>query len=111
MRQFQGADNMTDRQGALGMLANSDTRRSASQALAAFYDRYRDNALVLDKWFTVQALSTRDDTPDEVERLAGHPRFHPRQSQPAALAGRRLRGQPARLPPRRRAAAIASSPT
>ena len=72
--QYDEADNMTDRQGALGVLANGDSpQRSA--ALAAFYDRYRDNALVLDKWFTVQALSTRDDTAAAVEALAGHPDF------------------------------------
>ena len=72
--QFTQADNMTDRQGALGVLANgqSDERE---QALAAFYERYRHNALVLDKWFTTQALSTRGDTVDAVERLAAHPDF------------------------------------
>jgi aminopeptidase N len=74
MRQFDEADNMTDRQGALGILANSDAPERAA-ALAAFYERYRDNALVLDKWFTVQALSTRDDTPDAVAALAQHPDF------------------------------------
>jgi len=30
---------------------------------------------VLDKWFTVQALSTRADTPDAVASLAEHPDF------------------------------------
>ncbi len=74
MRQFSEADNMTDRQGALGVLANSDAAERA-EALAAFYERYRDNALVLDKWFTVQALSTRPDTPDAVAALAQHPDF------------------------------------
>src|SRR3546814_1540452 len=40
-----------------------------------FYDRYRDNSLVIDKWFNTQAFSTRDDTVDAVEALAGHPDF------------------------------------
>jgi aminopeptidase N len=74
MRQFAEADNMTDRQGALTLLANSDAAER-SQALDGFYARYRDNPLVLDKWFTVQALSSRDDTPDSVARLAEHPDF------------------------------------
>jgi aminopeptidase N len=74
MRQFDAADNMTDRQGALGTLANSDAAER-TEALAKFYERYRDNALVLDKWFTVQALSTRSDTPDAVAKLAKHPDF------------------------------------
>jgi len=73
-RQFEAADNMTDRQGALGILANgiSDERVAA---LASFYDRYRDNPLVLDKWFSTQALSARDDTIDAVEALYAHADF------------------------------------
>jgi aminopeptidase N len=73
-RQYDEADNMTDRQGALGALASSGSPERHG-ALAAFYERYRGDALVLDKWFTVQALSTRDDTLEAVEALAGHPDF------------------------------------
>jgi aminopeptidase N len=65
---------MTDRQGAFSALANSDAVER-TDALAAFYERYRGDALVLDKWFTVQALSARDDTLDAVEALARHPDF------------------------------------
>jgi aminopeptidase N len=74
MRQFGDADNMTDRQGALGVLANSDAEERI-EALEAFYERYRDNGLVLDKWFMVQALSSRSDTPQAVAALARHPDF------------------------------------
>ncbi len=73
-RQYDEADNMTDRQVALGALASSDAPERHG-ALAAFYERYRADPLVLDKWFTVQALSTRDDTLAAVEGLAGHPDF------------------------------------
>jgi aminopeptidase N len=73
-RQHDEADNMTDRQGALGVLVNVDAPEREA-ALADFYARYRDNALVLDKWFTAQALSTREDTAAAVEALAGHPDF------------------------------------
>ena len=73
-RQYEESDNMTDRQGALGVLVNGySAERDA--ALDAFYERYRGNALVLDKWFTTQALSTRDDVLDQVEALAKHPDF------------------------------------
>jgi len=77
LRQFEDADNMTDRQGALGTLVNAPAEAQAERAaaLTGFYERYRHNALVLDKWFTAQALSTRDDAVDEVERLARHPDF------------------------------------
>ena len=74
IRQFSQTDNMTDRQGALGMLVNSDAGERA-EALQAFYDRYRSNPLVLDKWFMVQAFSTRDDTAEAVALLAEHPDF------------------------------------
>jgi aminopeptidase N len=74
MRQFDRADNMTDRQGALGVLVNGDAPERA-EALAAFYARYRDDALVLDKWFSTQAFSMRADTVDAVIALAEHPDF------------------------------------
>ncbi|MGN6818676.1 MAG: aminopeptidase N [Sphingomonas sp.] len=72
--QFEKADNMTDRMGALTTLAsgNSDKRVAA---LDIFYNRYSTDALVLDKWFQTQALSARDDTPAVVEELARHPDF------------------------------------
>jgi aminopeptidase N len=73
-RQFDEADNMTDRQGALSALANSDSPERPG-ALAAFYERYRGDPLVLDKWFTVQAVSARDDALDQVLALARHPDF------------------------------------
>ena len=73
-RQFGGADNMTDRQGALITLANGESDERVA-ALDIFYNRYADNALVLDKWFQTQALSTRDDTPQVVAELAQHRDF------------------------------------
>ena len=73
-RQFSAADNMTDRQGALGHLANSEASER-EEALAAFYERYKGDALVIDKWFSVQALSLRDDTLQRVMDLLRHPDF------------------------------------
>ena len=72
--QFSGATNMTDRQGALTTLVNSDAPQR-DDALAAFYERFKGEALVLDKWFTTQALATRPDTLDAVLRLSRHPDF------------------------------------
>jgi len=72
--QYRDADNMTDRQGALSVLANGDSPEREA-ALKAFYQRFRNDALVLDKWFSVQALSTRADTPAAVQALAKHPDF------------------------------------
>jgi len=72
--QFEAADNMTDRQGALTALASGHSHERDA-ALAAFYARYADNPLVLDKWFQTQALASRDDTPALVAELAHHPDF------------------------------------
>jgi aminopeptidase N len=72
--QFEAADNMTDRQAALTTLVNGDAAER-DVALAAFHDRYAGNGLVLDKWFQAQALSSRDDTTDQVAALAAHPDF------------------------------------
>ncbi|MGE0179460.1 MAG: aminopeptidase N [Sphingomonas sp.] len=74
MTQYDEADNMTDRQGALGALVNM-TVPERGEALQKFYDRYRADALVIDKWFSVQALATRDDTPERVEALSRHRDF------------------------------------
>jgi aminopeptidase N len=72
--QFDAADNMTDRLAALGNLANGNADQREA-ALDIFYNRYRDNALVLDKWFSTQALSGRADTLEAVETLLKHPDF------------------------------------
>jgi aminopeptidase N len=72
--QFDSADNMTDRQGALGILVSLDAPERQA-ALGAFYERFHDDALVLDKWFSLQAAAQRLDTVDHVLELAGHPDF------------------------------------
>jgi aminopeptidase N len=73
-KQFGAADNMTDRQAALGILANGDAEERVA-ALDIFYNRYRENALVIDKWFTTQALSMRLDTISAVRELERHPDY------------------------------------
>ena len=72
--QFDAADNMTDRQGALAVLVSLDGPER-EQALQAFYDRFEKDPLVIDKWFALQASSQRSDTLDLVERLAQSPAF------------------------------------
>jgi aminopeptidase N len=71
---FSDADGMTERQAALATLAHGDSDERA-HALDIFYQRYRDNPLVLDKWFQVQAWSMRPDTVEAVHQLAEHPDF------------------------------------
>jgi aminopeptidase N len=73
-RQYALADNMTDRQGALMILCNLDVPER-DRALADFHERYRDNELVVDKWFALQAGSLHPDVLEHVKELAEHPDF------------------------------------
>ena len=68
------ADNMTDRQGALMVLAGLQTPERTHKLLD-FYNRYRGNALVIDKWFALQARSLHPHALEHVKALAGHPDF------------------------------------
>ncbi|MDP5103161.1 MAG: aminopeptidase N, partial [Erythrobacter sp.] len=73
-QQYDAADNMTDRQGALMVLCGLDCPERAER-LASFYQRYTGNDLVIDKWFTLQALSLHPDVIAQVRKLAEHPDF------------------------------------
>lgn len=75
--QFREADNMTDQFAALAALANVNAAVCVQreQALAEFYDRWQDEALVVDKWLQVQSTSRRPDTLVTVKALTQHPAF------------------------------------
>jgi aminopeptidase N len=72
--QYAAADNMTDRQGALMVLCglNGPERDTA---LADFHDRFADNPLVIDKWFSLQAGSLHPRAIDHTKALAQHRDF------------------------------------
>ncbi|MCL6699125.1 aminopeptidase N [Sphingomonas sp. NSE70-1] len=72
--QYDRADNMTDRQGALSVLTSLEGPEREA-AFADFYQRYKNDSLVLDKWFALQAAAQRTDTIDVVEALARHEDF------------------------------------
>jgi aminopeptidase N len=72
--QFQAADNMTDSQAALACLVELDVPQRA-EALAKFHDRWAHDALVIDKWFTVQAASSMAGGVRRMRELASHPDF------------------------------------
>ena len=61
--QFRKADNMTDSMAALAALANFDCAER-QRALDAFYDKWKDEPLVVDKWLAVQAGSRLPTTLD-----------------------------------------------
>ncbi|MEJ2457601.1 MAG: DUF3458 domain-containing protein, partial [Novosphingobium sp.] len=72
--QYRAADNMTDRQGAVLVLASLDVPERA-EALADFHSRYESNALVIDKWFSLQAGSFHPEVLANIRALAEHPDF------------------------------------
>ncbi len=96
---FDAATNMTDRFGALAALAQSASPASEA-ALAAFHARYRDDALVLDKWFALQAGAWRwnAEAPPVLERvraLMENPAFSlTNPNKVYALLGTFFRGNP-----------------
>jgi aminopeptidase N len=73
-RQYQTADNMTDRMAALGTLSLHAVPERVA-AFDDFYQRYRDDPLIIDKWLALQAMTPDPATLDRVRALIGHPAF------------------------------------
>ena len=67
------ATNMTERLHALTVLVHLDD--NATNELAAFEHRFRDDPGVMDKWFMVQATRPGHATLDTVKALTGHRAF------------------------------------
>ncbi|MBU2327952.1 MAG: aminopeptidase N [Alphaproteobacteria bacterium] len=75
---FARADNMTDLSQALTILTHRfPDSPEAMDALAAFEARFASNALVLDKWFSIQATIPGSGSLDRVKALMGSPHFAP----------------------------------
>ena len=75
-RQYETANNMTDRMAALVTLSLHEVPER-EYALADFYARYASDALVVDKWFSLQATIPQPNTLENVRRLTAHPAFSP----------------------------------
>lgn len=73
--QFDTADNMTDRFAALALLAHRGGARGAD-ALDMFYERYRTDPLVIDKWFALKATTPSPGSLAIVSDLIAHPAFN-----------------------------------
>ncbi|MBL4808058.1 MAG: aminopeptidase N [Rhodobacteraceae bacterium] len=72
-QQFADADNMTEKFGALALLVGAG---QAETALTDFYDQWHHEKLVLDKWFSVQAMGTPPENAVETVRtLTQHADF------------------------------------
>jgi aminopeptidase N len=68
--QFQQTRNMSERLGALRVLVWNDAPQAQS-ALTDFYNRFKDEALSLDQWFSIQS-SNPNATTASIEYLTKH---------------------------------------
>ncbi len=93
--QFVETDNMTDRMAALTCLVHNRLPKW-EEALAAFYHQFQNDNLVIDKWFSLQATSPRQETLAVVKELMAHPAFTMRNpNRVRALVGAFTHGNPA----------------
>jgi aminopeptidase N len=75
--QYDAADNMTDAIAALAAIKDSDAPER-HELFARFEARWRDEPLVLDKWFALEATAQRKGALARVVSLLAHPRFNAR---------------------------------
>jgi aminopeptidase N len=94
LEQYLRADNMTDAMAAMTALSRLDCDER-DQVLADFQRRWKDDPLVLDKWFSVQATSPGPGALDRVRELMDHPSFDLRNpNRFRALIGAFAHGNP-----------------
>jgi aminopeptidase N len=72
--QFRTATGMTDCEAAFMSLVDLVSPET-DHAIAEFYARWKDEPLVLDKWFRMQAMSSSPAAFDSVVALSKHPDF------------------------------------
>ncbi|TLP55076.1 MULTISPECIES: aminopeptidase N [Pseudomonas] len=75
LEQFEHCDNMTERLTALAVLVNSPFEAERANALESFAEHFKDNPLVMDQWFSVQAASSLPGGLARVQALMQHPAF------------------------------------
>ncbi|WEJ63334.1 aminopeptidase N [Thiomicrorhabdus lithotrophica] len=73
-QQFNHSQNMTDVLAALDSLSHTDSLEREA-CLESFYRKWKDDALVLDKWFALQAASHHIHSLAHVKELVKHPDF------------------------------------
>jgi aminopeptidase N len=73
-QQFNIAKNMTDQLAALSVIVDNP-HPAKQQCLDSFYHQWQAEALVIDKWFALQASSSMPDTFATVQTLIQHPAF------------------------------------
>jgi aminopeptidase N len=95
--QYEAQQNMTDVSTALTLGVHAQMP-SAGELLADFEQRWKEQPLVMDKWFSIQATSRQPDMVPRIRELMQHPGFTLRNpNRVRALIGAFVSGNPARF--------------
>ena len=74
LKQYYGATQMTDKDAAVRCFAGKNTPE-AKAVMNDFYETYKKDSLVVDKWLTMQASAASEQTLDTVKALMNHESF------------------------------------
>ena len=97
LAQFDSANNMTDQVAALSCIVDVPGE-ARERALASFYEQWKADPLVIDKWLALQARSEAPDALAQVRALMGHPAYDARNpNRIRALVGVFCHGNPLRF--------------
>jgi aminopeptidase N len=97
VNQFKTGGNMTDVMAALANLANNECPER-QDALDSFYEKWKADPLVMDKWLSIQAMSRLGDALETVNALTRHPVFTIKNpNKVRALIGAFAQGNPVRF--------------
>ncbi len=72
--QYRSSDNMTDMLAALAVISRCDIPER-EELLQDFYETWKDDTLIVDKWLILQASAGLADTLERVKTLMQHPAF------------------------------------
>jgi len=75
LQQYHQAHNMTDRLAAFAALLDNPASER-QQVIDDFYQQWQQHPLVIDKWFSLQALAHQPQVFDEVQHLLRHNSFN-----------------------------------
>jgi aminopeptidase N len=74
LTQFQTSDNMTDTMAALQLISNFEGPQRRG-CLSAFFEKWKDEATIVDKWLQLEAMSGASGSLDRVRKLMDHEAF------------------------------------
>ncbi|MGD9638121.1 MAG: aminopeptidase N [Alphaproteobacteria bacterium] len=74
VEQYYQSDNMTDKGTAIGIIAHSSLDKR-DEVMNDFYQDFKKEGLVVDKWFRLQATAPQSDCLDNVKKLLDHEAF------------------------------------